>query len=298
VPAARTTGITLVVVSAASFGGLGVLARIAYDDGAHPFGVLLVRFSVAAACFIALRALRPAPRPTGRTLAGLVGMGICYLAQAVCYFSAVDHAPPGLVALLLYTYPAVVVVLGAVFMGVRMSAPAVVATAAAMAGTALVVGPSAGAGDPVGIAFGLGAAGIYAFYILLGSRVLARVDALWASTVIMTTAAVGFAVLYLVSPERPALPASGKGWLAVIAIAILCTVIAGMAFLAGLARVGPADASTLSTIEPVVSVALSAIVIGEPITAWTVAGGALVLGAVLVLSRTRPAPAPNAVPGP
>lgn len=292
-PAARSTGIALVVVSGASFGALGVLARVAYDEGAQPFGVLLIRFSAAAACFVVLRVARPAAWPSRRSVLALMGMGACYQAQAICYFSAVEHAPPGLVALLLYTYPALVAVLGGLFLHVRMTRRAVLATVAALAGTGLVVGPSAGAGDPIGVLYGLGAAGIYAVYILTGSRVLAQVDALWAATIIMTTAAVGFGLLYLVSPDRPALPATVPAWAAVLAIALLCTVVAGLTFLAGLARVGPADASTLSTIEPVVSVVLSAAVIGEAVTVWTLAGGGLVLGAVIVLSRA-PAPAPAA----
>src|SRR6185503_18803349 len=107
----------LVVVSAASFGALGVLARVAYDHGAQPVAVLLCRFSVAAACFVGLILITQRARIPRRAVRGLVAMGGCYLVQSLCYFSAVEHAPPGLVALLLYTYPALVVVLGVLFMG-------------------------------------------------------------------------------------------------------------------------------------------------------------------------------------
>jgi drug/metabolite transporter (DMT)-like permease len=165
-----------------------------------------------------------------------------------------------------------------------------------VAGTALIVGPSARSGDPLGVAFGLGAAGVYAVYILIGSRVLQHVDALTASAVIMTTAAIGFVVVFSLSPDRPSLPDSASGWSAILAIGLVCTVVAGISFLAGLARVGPADASTLSTVEPVVSVLLSAIVVGESITAWTVVGGAMVLGSVIVLSRTSSQPLAEPAP--
>jgi drug/metabolite transporter (DMT)-like permease len=160
----------------------------------------------------------------------------------------------------------------------------------------LVVWPSVGSGDAIGIALGLGSAVVYAAYILLGSRVLQQVDPLSASLGIMTTAAAGYVVVGVVT--RPSLPEGRDGWLAIVAIALLCTVVAGLAFLAGLARVGPADASTISTVEPVVSVALSAIVIGEEITAWTIVGGVMVLGAVVALGRSGSAelvePAPTA----
>jgi drug/metabolite transporter (DMT)-like permease len=178
-----------------------------------------------------------------------------------------------------------VVVIGVMAFGMRLSRRAAVACAVAVAGTVLVVGPSAGSGEPIGVVFGLAGAVIYAVYILLGSRVLVHVNAITASTVIMTTAAAGYALLYVLSPHRPHFPDTGKGWAAVVTLALVSTVIAVVTFLAGLARVGPADASTLSTVEPVVSVVLSAIVTGEDITAWTVTGGLLIVGSVLVLSR-------------
>lgn len=294
----RLVGVALVVVSAAAFGALGVLARVAYDDGAEPVGVLVYRFGLAAVVFAGLRLARPAPRPRGGTLLGLVAMGAGYFGQSLFYFSAVDHAPPGLVALLLYTYPALVVVLAVVLLRLPLDRRVAIACAVALGGTALIIAPSVGGGatSGLGVAFGLGAALVYAGYILLGSRVLQRVDPLWASTVIMTTAAVGHGIVFAF--DRPSLPSSGDGWAAVAAIALLCTVVAGLAFLAGLARVGPADASTISTLEPVVSVVLSAVVVGEAITAWTVAGGLLVGGAVVALSRVDTAATPHAEPVP
>jgi drug/metabolite transporter (DMT)-like permease len=282
----KAAGIALVAVSAAGFGALGVLARIAYDDGAEPVAVLMLRFAIAGVAFGVLRRVagRGRPWPNRRVMFGLAAMGVGYLVQSLCYFSAVDHAPPGLVSLLLYTYPALVVALGAAFLGLRLGRRALLACGLAVVGTIVIVAPSARGGDPLGVVFGLAAACVYAVYILAGSRLLRQVDALTASTVIMPTAAVGFFLVYLVSPSRPTLPRSGSGWLAVVAIALLCTVVAGLTFLAGLARVGPADASTISTIEPVTTVVLSALVTGEAITGFTLAGGGMVLAAVVALS--------------
>jgi drug/metabolite transporter (DMT)-like permease len=283
----RLVGVALVVVSAASFGTAGVLARVAYDDGAEPIALLACRFAIAASLFAVARLARPAPAPRGRALRGLAVMGVAYFLQSFCYFTAVDHAPPGLVALLLYTFPAIVVVLGAVVLHLPLRRRVAVACGVALAGTALIVVPTVGGGDdasPLGIALALGAALVYSGYILLGSKVLERVDPLWASTVIMATAAAGYAVTFAVT--RPALPDGGDGWAAIVAVAVVCTVVAGFTFLAGLLRIGPADASTVSTLEPVVSVVLSAVVVGEAVTGWTIAGGLLVLGAVLAISRS------------
>jgi drug/metabolite transporter (DMT)-like permease len=284
----RLVGVVLVVVSAVGFGGLGVLARIADDEGADQTAVLVLRFGIAAVAFGAVRLVRRRPRPGGRALVGLAVMGVLYFVQGACYFASVDRGSPGLASLLLYAYPALVVVLGAVVLGQRAPVPVVVACAVALAGTAMIIGPTVGDGNPAAIGFGLTTALTYSSYILIGSRVLERVDAVWSSAVIMGTAAVCNVVQFALSSPRPSFPSTGDGWAAVLALVVVSTIIPVATFLAGLARIGPADASTLSSLEPATAVVLSAVVIGETLTAWSLAGGVLVIGAVVAIGRLNP----------
>jgi len=81
------------------------------------------------------------------------------------------------------------------------------------------------------------------------------------------------------------LPASAPGWAAVAAIALASTVVAILAFFAGLKRVGPAVASIVSTLEPVVTVALAWIVLGETLSPIQLLGGTRVLAAKITLAR-------------
>jgi drug/metabolite transporter (DMT)-like permease len=86
----------------------------------------------------------------------------------------------------------------------------------------------------------------------------------------------------LLGELRPAdLTAAGWGWLG--CLAIVSTVAAVGLFFAGLRRVGPTTASILATVEPLVTVLLAFLVFGETLGAAQLAGGALVLAAVLVL---------------
>jgi len=81
----------------------------------------------------------------------------------------------------------------------------------------------------------------------------------------------------------PALGFGAAGWAWVGAIALVSTVAAILCFFAGLARVGPSAASILSTLEPLVTVALAAAAFGDSLGPVQQVGGALVLGAVLVM---------------
>ncbi|MHA7187956.1 EamA family transporter, partial [Burkholderia pseudomallei] len=83
----------------------------------------------------------------------------------------------------------------------------------------------------------------------------------------------------------PHWPRAAAGWAALVAIALVSTVAAMLAFFAGLARLGAARTSMLSTLEPVVTVALAAELFGETLTPLQWAGGVAILAAVLWLVR-------------
>ena len=287
---ARTTGVLLVAVSAASFGAMAIFARLAYDSGADVTAVLFLRFAIAAPCMVLLLRVRGLAWPRGRLLVGLAAMGgIGYVGQSLSYFTALTLASASLVALLLYAYPAIVTVLSVLVLGERLTRLRVVALLVALAGTALTIGPEL-SGEPLGVVLGAAAAAIYSVYILVGSRLTPRSGALPASAVVMTAAAGVFAVV--VAVQRPAFPTTTGGWAAVVAIALVSTVVAITTFFAGMARLGAADASTLSTLEPVVTVTLAWAVLDERLAAAQLVGGALILVAVVVLARASGADHP------
>lgn len=287
----RAAGIVLVAVSAASFGAMAIFARLAYDGGADVTAVLFLRFAIAAPCMAAVMRLRGLAWPRGPVLAGLAAMGgIGYVGQSLSYFTALTLASASLVALLLYAYPAIVTVLSVLVLGARLTRRRVAALGLALAGAALTIGPEL-SGEPLGVVLGASAAVIYSAYILVGSRLTPRSGALPASAVVMAAAAAVFAVV--VAVQRPSFPSTAGSWAAVVAIALVSTVVAITTFFAGMARLGAPDASTLSTLEPVVTVALAAAVLDERLAPAQLAGGALILSAVVVLAR---APAPGAVP--
>lgn len=284
----RAAGIAYVVASAAAFGAMAIFARYAYGDGTDTTTLLALRFLLAGAFLLGTCAIAGVEWPRGRDLATLAALGaVGYAAQAASFFTALTLAPAGLVALLLYLHPAIVALLAAWRGHERLGPRTLAALAIALAGTTLTVGPALAGGPagthPAGIAFGVLAAIIYAVYIVVSTGVASRVDPLAMSTVVIASAAVPFTALAVA--RGPGLPASAAGWSAVLAIALVSTVAAITWFFAGLKRIGPTRASTLSTVEPAVTVALAAMFLGERIEPVQMAGGALILAAVVLLAR-------------
>jgi len=279
-------GPALCLLSAAAFGTMAIFGKLAYEADVGVSDLLLVRFAVASAVLLAIAkatgALRALPRRA--VLTGLLMGGVGYAAQAGLFFLALERMDASILALLLYTYPAMVTVAAIAIGREKGSRRRSVALAVACAGTALVLlGAGTGALDPLATAMGLGAALTYTVYILVGDGVVGAIPALALAALVTTGATMTFSVVAVVT-GGPDLGFAASGWIALAAIALVSTVVAILAFFAGLARVGPSAASILSTLEPPVTVALAAIAFGESLGAVQLAGGGLVLLAVVLLA--------------
>ena len=283
------TGALLCLASAAAFGAMGVFGKLAYAEGATVGTLLAARFGLAAVLlwlFVSVtdraRGLRSiSRRDVGIALAlGAVGYG----AQAGGYFAALERLDASLLALLVYTFPVMVTVTAIALRREPASRRTLVALALASTGLVLVLaGAAAGALDALGTALGLGAAVVYTAYILISEGVAARLGPLALSTLVCTGAATTLTLTGLAGGdlEPGRVSAAGFGWLG--GLAVVSTVGAIALFFAGLRRVGPSAASILSTLEPVVTVGLAFVAFGESLGPAQLAGGALVLSAVLAV---------------
>ena len=282
----RCSGTVLCLASGAAFGAMGIFGKLAYGEGATVGTLLAVRFSLAAVMFWAIVLAGGAARGLSRgdAAAGLALGAVAYTLQAGSYFAALERIDASLLALLVYTFPAMVAA-GAVARGrERLDGRRAGALGLASGGLVLVVaGAGTGALDPVGAGLGLAAAVVYSAYILSSEGVARRMRPGTLSALVCTGAAAtltaGSALLGELRPGE--LTIAGWGWLA--CVAVVSTVASITLFFAGLQRVGPTTASILATVEPLVTVLLAFLVFGEVLSAVQLAGGALVLGGVLVL---------------
>jgi drug/metabolite transporter (DMT)-like permease len=277
-------GVLYCLASAAAFGAMGIFGKLAYDEGATVGTLLATRFVLASALLwllVGARALRAlAPRDVAVALAlGAVGYG----AQAGGYFAALERLDASLLSLLVYVFPVIVAVAAVALRRERASRRTAVALALSAAGLVLVLAGAAGELDGLGTLLGLGTAVVYSAYVLGSEGIAARVAPLALSTLVCTGAAATLTLAGLAGGDlEPArVSASGFAWLG--GLAVVSTVGAIGLFFAGLRRVGPTAASILSTLEPVVTVALAFVAFGESLGLAQLAGGALVLLAVLAV---------------
>jgi drug/metabolite transporter (DMT)-like permease len=278
----------MVLGSATAFGTLGILAKLAYASGLGTEQTLAIRFVLAAIAMLVLAVVlgQNPLRLERRQLIGLLALGaFVYTAQSLTYFIALRSLPASLAVLIAYIYPSLVVVAGWLFLRRSVSFWHWLALAASFGGVAMLVG---GANFQLtwALVFAIASPTIYTAYILIGERMMSSVPAVAASAAIFTGTGVAFCVLALLNHEL-ALPRNAGGWAVAFGIALVPTMLAISLFLAGLPRVGAARAALLSTWEPVVTVLLAGVILGDRLSVSQVIGGVLVILAVVIVQAAH-----------
>lgn len=284
----------LYALGAALFYGLvTTCSRLAYDGGSDPQTVIWLRFVIAGAGIaLALAVTRGRWRIPLELWPRTLLLALCWLAVSAGHLGAVYYIPVSLAALLFYTFPLQILVFDALLNGRRLWAPPF---AAAFAGLALALGPDLGALDPRGVGLALlGSVGA-ASAILLSETAVSRVGALTLGFWMQAMGAVlgGFALFAL---GGPALPEVALGW-AGVAGAGLVTVVAVVSNLRAVLLAGPARTGLLLNLEPVVIIAVAALVLDERLSAWQLAGVALVVLSLVAATLRERTSARAAEPG-
>ena len=277
----------LVAFSACCFGSIAILVTVATDAGARLVEVLAWRFLLAAV-LLAVVAGGPAAirreRRRGLPLALLAGGG--QAAIGGLSLSALRYIPAATMIFLFYTYPAWVTVISALRGGEPLTGLRVLALGLSLAGIAVMVGlPGTGSASIAapGVLLALAGALLYALYIpmidRLGRGLSPAMTAAFATSGAAVILAAAAATTGGVTPRQPAIV-----WLTIVLLAVVCTVIAFIAFLRGLAAIGPVRTAIVSTVEPFWGALLASVVLAQPLSSRTLTGGVLVAAAVVILN--------------
>ncbi len=274
-------GIGLILLSAASFGAMGIFAKLVYTSGISTHALLFFRFFIALIIMLPIAIWQKRKFPVGKDLFILILMGaVGYAGQSFCYFSAITYISPPLVAILLYLHPVIVAVLSIFFLNEKLTRNKLVALGLAICGAIFVIGFDV-SGNIKGILFGVGAALIYSVYIIVGARIMKRNDTFVASLVVIGSAALVYFIFNIKSGFF--IPSHLSHWGYIIAIAVICTCVAIYTFFHGMNITGATNASMLSTFEPVTTMILAFLFLGQSIGWLQIAGTAsILLSAILI----------------
>src|ERR1035437_1581516 len=307
----RVVGIALGALAGAAYGTGPLFAKGVNHAGLDSIALLAWRFLFAMIVSWAWLMAQPRARAAlralaRRTTARLLFTGGFFVVNATVYYSAIQRVDISLVALLMYSYPAMVAVLS-----MRLGYPlrgklAWGSLALVLVGAILTIDGIKPDTDQVGILLAMLSPIAYAVYILLTAWMAgerpgqtadmrskgkgAEVPPAVAGAVMMTGTWLTMFVVALVARE-PLLPGQvpAEAWPGLIGIGVFAAAIAIQAFYASAARIGAAQASLMATVEPLVVIALSVALLGERLAMLQIAGAGLVLVGALLSQTATPA---------
>ena len=269
-----------------------------------PLLAMGVRFLTAGVLLGAFLVVRRGPavlRVPPRALGGAAVVGLLLLLGGNGGVAVAEQTvPSGVTALLVAATPLWLVCLRTLASD-RPSRRSLLGTVVGFLGIAVLVRPGAALGQGVaswGPFTVIGAAGCWALGSFLASRLPMPDDAFVATTWKMLTGGVGLVVVGLLAGEADGFTVrqvSDAAWAWLVYLVLIGSLVGFSAYVWLLHHAPISLTATYAYVNPVVAVALGALVLAEPITAGVLVGGAIVvLGVALVVSAERPRRPPAA----
>jgi drug/metabolite transporter (DMT)-like permease len=281
-----------------------ILIKLAYREyPVDAITLLTLRMLYAAPLFLAMAAwaqratprMPPIARADWRRLVWLGCIG--YWLASLLDFMGLQYITASLERLVLFLYPTIVVLLSALLLRQPITRRAVAALVLSYAGIALVFWhdirfASDASATLLGGALVFASAVLYALYLVQAGGVITRLGssrfiawAMLASTVFVVAHFLLTRPLAALAVPRPIHAIS-------LAMAVFSTVLPTWLIAESIRRMGANAASLVGSLGPVFTIGLGAMILGEPVHAIQLAGAALVLGGVLLVTLRPRSAAP------
>lgn len=214
----------------------------------------------------------------------------------VCYFTCMTISEASIAVVLLYTSPIFVMLMSALFFKEKVTKRKVAAIAMTFIGCVLVSGLLGGAVrlTPFALAAGIASGFFYATYSIFGRVALKRYKPLTITFYTFVAGAVASFFLSDYGNIATVVTADPPIILRIVGLGVVCSIAPYLLYTSGLEHLDPGLAAVFATVEPLVGGLLGILAYGESAGALKLAGMALILAAVVLVSlepnnpETRP----------
>jgi drug/metabolite transporter (DMT)-like permease len=284
-------GLLLATFGAIAFSGKAIIVKLAYRYGVDAVTLIMYRMLFALPIFTVMAwwASRGKEALARKDWLGVLGLGFCgYYLASFLDFAGLQYISASLERLILYLNPTLVLVLGVVLYQRKISVVQGVAMGVSYAGVLLVFGHEVkleGKTTLLGAALVFASAISYAVYLVYSGELVKKLGSL-RLVGLATTVACLFCILQfvLLRPLSAAAVAPEVIWLSVLN-ATLCTAVPVLMVMMAIERIGAGLAAQTGMVGPMSTIAMGVVFLGEPLNMWIIAGTALVLAGVFLVSR-------------
>jgi len=290
-PKSLAPGLILAVFGAIAFSGKAIIVKLAYRHGVDAVTLIMYRMLFALPIFAAMAwwASRGKAALTRKDWLGVLWLGFTgYYLASILDFAGLVYISASLERLILYLNPTLVLLLGLMLYGRRITRPQIVGMAISYAGVVLVFGHEItllGREATWGALLVFLSAISYALYLVYSGEMVKRLGALRLVGLASSVACL-FCILQfvLLRPLAAAAVAPEVIWLSVLN-ATLCTAVPVLMVMMAIERIGASRTAQVGMVGPMSTILMGVLILGEPFTAWVAAGTVLVITGIFVFSR-------------
>jgi drug/metabolite transporter (DMT)-like permease len=280
--------VALTAAVATAFASGSALAPLAYQAGSAPLTVNAARASVAAVALtllLSFRGVRLALPRRERRIALVLGLVNAFYSYAL--YASIVYVPVAMGVLIFYSYPLWTALVAWAMRIERPTRAGVLALLLGLVGVGLVVGAPAASPDWRGVALAFAAAVGFTILLTVNARILRGRDSRPVTLHILLSACGAYFACALLLQHFP-LPQGGVGWAAFWAISAFYT-FAFIALFVAVGVLGPVRAALIMNFEPVASLVLAWLILGQGLAPWQLVGAALVLAAITLAAWRKAA---------
>lgn len=290
---ASAVGVWLAAVAAVGFSFKAIFVKLGLAHGADAVTLLALRMGFALPVFIFVAWRSGASGLERRDWLWLAALGLSgYYLSSLFDFLGLQYISAGLERLILFTYPTLVLLFSALFLGQKIRPATWGALALCYAGIGLAVSHDLTiAGDSrsllVGSLWVFASAVSYALFWMGSGHVVTRVGATRLSAYASIFACLFVLGHFAATHPLRALVVPPRAYLDGLALALLCTVLPIWLQAESIRRIGAPTAALVGTLGPVITIILGWWILGEAMAPSQLAGAGLVIAGVLLVSMKR-----------
>lgn len=278
------------MLGAVCFSTKAIFVKLCFRHGVDGITVLMLRMLFALPFYLVITIARKEVRninhhdvPWGKIiLLGLVG----YYLASLFDFLGLQYITASLERLILFIYPTIVLVIGAVIFRRKITAPQVIAVILSYGGIALaclehvqVTGERIG----LGVFYIVLSAITYAIYLVFSDDIIKKIGSVTYTCFSMIVSSVVVLLHYFLLYD---IHMTGFDWHVYFysgLMAIISTVIPTFLIVKGISLIGSSNASLVATVGPVATISMSYFILNEPFSGIQALGTILVISGVVYL---------------
>jgi len=292
----NTQGVILAIVGALMFSSKAILVKFSYGYGLDKLSLLFLRMSFAFPVYLIIAiAQNRKSKSTGLSKKDwlvLIAIGIIgYYFASFLDFWGLQYIGAGMERLILFLYPTMTVILGAIILKKKIKKVQVLAIALAYIGIGIAFYDKIKEEQNEDFWFGAGlvflSALTFSFYLIGSEKLVSKLGVLKFTSYCMVISCIAVMIHFNIQSDTSILSYSWKAYTTALCVAVFNTIIPSFIISSAIYRIGSAKTSILSSVGPVFVLIVAAIFLGEEITITKVAGAFVVIAGVWLISKGK-----------